>query len=94
MRPLYGISLAVGFVALLVWATAVFASGSVEKWEAFDLEKRFGLNGRRLIAGLLGFGMAGLSASYAGWHAGLAAGAALAGVAVGVALAGTVNASE
>ncbi len=94
MRALYGISLAVGFVALLVWATAVFASGSVKAWETFDLEQRFGVSGRRLVAGLLGFGMAGLSASYAGWHAGLAVGAAVAGLAVGVALAGAVNTSE
>lgn len=91
MRPIYGISLAVGFVALLVWITAVFASGSVKNWDSFDLERRFGVNGRRVIAAVLGFGMAGLSASYAGWNAGLAAGAAVAGAAVGIALAGTAN---
>ncbi len=94
MRPIYGISLAVGFVGLLVWVTAVFASGSVKNWEGLDLEQRFGVNGRRVIAAVLGFGMAGLSASYAGWHAGIAAGAAVAGAAVGIALAGTANASD
>ena len=91
VRAVYGISLAVGFVALLAWVAAVFASGSVDGWESFDLERRFGVIGRRVVAAVLGFGMAGLSASYAGWNTALAILAALAGAVVAVALAGPTS---
>ena len=94
MRAVYGIALAVGFVALLLWILAVFAAGSVKGWESFDLERRFGTTGQRTVAAVLGFGMAGLSASYAGWNTVLALGAAAAGAAVGVALAGQTSASK
>lgn len=94
MRAIYGVALAVGFVALLVWAVAVYVSGSVDRWEGFDLDRRFGANGRRAVAAILGFGMAGLSASYAGWNAALALTAAVAGAAVGVALAGRASVSD
>ena len=94
MRVVYGIALAAGVVALLVWTVAVFAAGSVHGWESFDLERRFGANGRRVVAAVLGFGMAGLSASYAGWNAGLAGLAASAGAVVAVALAGRTDVPE
>ena len=89
MRAVYGIALAAGFVALLVWIVAVFAADSVDSWEGFDLERRYGVNGRRSVAAVLGFGMAGLSASYAGWNTSVALAAAAAGAAVAVALAGS-----
>jgi hypothetical protein len=91
LRAVYGIALAVGFVSLLTWIIAVFAAGSVDGWESFDLEERFGASGRRVVAAVLGFGMAGLSASYAGWNTALAVAAAVAGAAVGVALAGPTS---
>lgn len=94
MRPVYGILLAIGFVGLVVWAISVYTSESVEGWESFNLDRRLGSRGRRAVASVLGFGMAGLSASYAGWNAGLALVAALAGAAVGVALAGQSNLPE
>ena len=83
-----------GFVALLAWTISVYVGESVKGWESFDLDRRFGVNGRRLLAAILGFGMAGLSASYAGWNAGLAVLAAVAGAAVSVALAGRANVPE
>ncbi len=94
MRAVYGIALAVGFVALLVWAIAVYASESVDGWDSFDLDRRYGANGRRTVGAVLGFGMAGLSASYAGWNTPLALAAAVAGAAVAVALAGRTSVSD
>ena len=94
VRSVYGIALALGIVALLTWAIAVFVGESVDGWESFDLDRRFGATGRRVVAAILGFGMAGLSASYAGWNAGLAGLAALAGVLVAMALAGRTNVPE
>ncbi len=94
MRPVYGIALAVGFVALLVWAIGVYVGESVKGWDSFNLDRRFGASGRRAVAAVLGFGMAGLSASYAGWNAGLAVLAAVAGAAVAIALAGRTNVPE
>ena len=74
-------------MALLSWIVAVFVADSVDGWEGFDLERRYGANGRRAVAAVLGFGMAGLSASYAGWNTSVALAAAAAGAAVAVALA-------
>ncbi|MDH3607069.1 MAG: hypothetical protein OER12_08730 [Acidimicrobiia bacterium] len=79
MRAVFGLALAVGFLAVLGWIAAVAVADSVDGWEGVDPDARFGLNGRRVVAGVLGFGMAGLSAAYAGWPIALAIGAAVAG---------------
>jgi hypothetical protein len=88
MRALYGFALGFGAVALLAWIAAVAVASSVDGWDNVDPDARFGLNGRRLVAGVFAFGMAGLSASYAGWPTAVAAIAAVAGAVVGVAAAG------
>jgi CHASE2 domain-containing sensor protein len=61
VRAVYGISLVVGFLALLGWILAVGFEGRL------DPEERFGLPGRRVVGGLVAFGMGGLSAAYGGW---------------------------
>ncbi len=61
MRAVYGISLVIGFVALLAWILAVGFGG------AWNPEERFGLRGRRIVGGMVAFGMGGLSAAYGGW---------------------------
>ena len=73
------IALVVGLLGLLVWVGASLIGESVEGWSHVDPDVRFGLAGRFVVAGLIGFGMGGLSASYAGWPAPAAVCGALAG---------------
>jgi hypothetical protein len=58
MRPVFGIALVVGFVALVAWVIAA----ALDR----DPEERVGLRGRRVVGGLVAFGMGGLSAAYGG----------------------------
>ncbi len=88
MRAVFGIALGFGAVMLLTWIAAVGVSQSVEGWAKVDPDARFGLTGRRVVAGVFGFGMAGLSAAYAGWPMAVATLAAAAGAVVAAAVAG------
>ena len=70
MVAVYAIVLVVGVVALIAWIFAhAFAQNSAT--DRFDPEERFGITGRRLVAALVGFGMAGMSAEFSprdlGW---------------------------
>jgi len=57
MNFVYGAALVIGFVSLIVWVIGTFLpNGLVERVAA-----------RRIVGGLIAFGMGGLSASYAGW---------------------------
>ncbi len=57
---------------------------TVAGWDHVDPDRRFGRRGRLTVAGLAGFGLGGMSASYAGWPAA----AALAGAVGGAVLVG------
>lgn len=81
MTALFGIPLLGGLVFMLVWLAATAVAGTVDGWDHVDPEQRFGRQGRFVLAGLMGFGMAGLSALYAGWPELLAVAAGLAGAA-------------
>jgi hypothetical protein len=83
----YAAALAVGFVALLLWIVGVALGTWVEGWEFADPERRFGATGRSVVAGVVGFGMAGMSATFAGWQPVLAFVAAALGAAAVVAVA-------
>ena len=85
MTGLYAVTLVAGFVALLAWVAMSVVAANVDGWDRYDPDRRVGPWGRRVVAGLVGFGMAGLSATYAGWPTAAAAGAAVAGL-VGLAL--------
>lgn len=63
MVRVYAVVLVIGLIALLAWILAhtVFAASSRR---ALDPEERFGVPGRRVVAGLIGFSMAGLSAEF------------------------------
>lgn len=78
MVALYAVAVIVGALGLTGWVVAgVLAErpgSSVAQPEA-----RFGLRGRSLVVAVLGFGLGGMSASYAGWPELGALGAALAG---------------
>ncbi len=81
MTALFGIPLLIGFALMLAWIAATAVAATVEGWERVDPEHRFGRTGRFVLAGTIGFGMAGISALYAGWPHFLAVGAGLAGIA-------------
>lgn len=89
MRAVFGVALGLGFVAVLAWIAAVAVAGSVPGWENVNPDTRLGLLGRRVVAAVFGFGMAGLSAAYAGWPMAVATLAAVGGAAVAAAVAGS-----
>lgn len=86
MTPVYALVLVAGFIGLLVWVAMTAVGDTVEGWSRVDPEARFGVKGRFAVAAALGFGLAGMSATFAGWPGVLAfvgaVGGALASVAV------------
>ena len=83
MVAVYAIVLVVGVTALIAWIfTHAFAENS--ETSRFDPEERFGIAGRRVVAALVGFGMAGMSAEFSprdlGWQLALVLAIAGAGV--------------
>ena len=67
MIPIYAVTLLVGSLMALAWVVGVAIGTWVDGWEFVDPERRFGVFGRTLVAGSIGFGMAGMSASFGGW---------------------------
>lgn len=63
MIKVYAIVLAVGVVLLIAWILMTVLAGNLDR-RSLDPESRFGLAGRRVVAGSVGFGMAGMSAEY------------------------------
>lgn len=63
MVKIYAVVLVLGIAALLTWiGTHVLAQGAER--DRFDPEERFGIAGRRLVAGAMGFSLAGMSAEF------------------------------
>jgi len=83
MTIVYVIALLAGIVAFLAWIAATSIAASVDGWHTIDPERRFGTPGRLAVAGIMSFGMAGMSATYAGWSIGFALLAALLGAGFG-----------
>ncbi|MGI9666624.1 MAG: hypothetical protein ACR2N2_05915 [Acidimicrobiia bacterium] len=79
MTTVYAISLTIGVAGLILWITASAASSMVDSWSNRDPDLRYGRWGRGALAFLLGFGMGGLSASFAGLSQFVSLGAALLG---------------
>ncbi len=67
MTALFGIALLAGFAMLIVWIVAASVANTVQGWQRVDPELLVGAKGRAVVAGTVGFGMAGLSSFYAGW---------------------------
>ena len=84
MVPVYAVVLILGVMALLAWLVLGLTASSVDGKEGWDPEERFGPRGRSVVAGIVGFGLGGMSASFAGWVSGLAFAAAIGGAAVGL----------
>lgn len=87
MVPVYAICVVVGAIALIGWVVLGLTASSVEGTDSVDPEDRFGEPGRMVVLGVLGFGLGGMSASFAGWGNGLSVVGALGG-AVGAMLIG------
>lgn len=79
MIPVYAVCVVVGFIAVVGWVASGLTAVAVEGKESLDPEMRFGLVGRYVVAGVLGFGLGGMSASYGGWPSGAALAAAAGG---------------
>lgn len=61
MVKVYAVTLTLGAIALIAWIFAIYVGNERQSW---DPDRRFGLAGRRLVAGLVGFGLAGMSAEF------------------------------
>lgn len=94
MRVLYALALIAGSVALVAWLVARGLAVNVPHWRRVDPERRLGVPGRRVVAGLVAFGIAGLSAAYGGWAAWAAALGAAAAAAAAAWYAGSVGREE
>lgn len=81
MTALYAVAVVAGFVLVVAWVGASGISLWVDDWHFADPERRFGQTGRSIVAGVFGLGIAGMSATYAGWPLAAALAAALGGAA-------------
>jgi len=63
MVKVYAVVLSAGVVALIAWIFARSYAVNTER-TSFDPEHRLGIPGRRVVAGMVGFGMAGMSAEF------------------------------
>jgi hypothetical protein len=59
----YAVVLVVGVAALLIWIMSRALAENLSR-PGIDPEQRWGVTGRRVVAGLVGFGMGGMSAEF------------------------------
>lgn len=84
MIALYAICIVLGVAGIFYWVITGLMASSLHGKAHLEPEQRFGTRGQYLIAGLSGFGLGGMSASFAGWPDGLAVVAAMAGAVAAV----------
>lgn len=84
MTVVYALATVTGAGLIFGWIVSGAISAGTRGESRIDLDARFGVAGRALVAGVMGFGLAGLSASFAGWSPALSLLAAV-GAALGVA---------
>lgn len=63
MIKVYAVVLALGILALITWIFLNVLAGNLRR-PSLDPEERLGIRGRRVVAGAVGLGMAGMSAEY------------------------------
>ena len=61
MVKVYAVVLLAGALSLIAWIFLTYLSSERPSWNP---DSRFGLRGRRIVAGMVGFGMAGMSAEF------------------------------
>jgi len=66
MTVVYAIVLIAAIVGLIGWVLATAVGEGVAGWAWVDPEARFGRPARLIVAAALGFGMGGMSATFAG----------------------------
>lgn len=66
MVAVYAIAIVLGVIAIIAWVVLGMLAEAVAGKESLDPETRFGTTGRDVVAGVVGFGLGGMSASYAG----------------------------
>jgi hypothetical protein len=64
MVKVYATALAVGTAGLIGWIILRSLAQNLASPTRIDPEVRFGIGGRRVVAALVGFGMAGMSAEF------------------------------
>ena len=79
MTAVYAIAIVVGLVGIIAWVVFGVVGTSGAAPSSLDPEQRFGSRGRGVLGSVTGFGMAGISATYAGWNAVIAFAAAIVG---------------
>lgn len=94
MTLLFALPLLIGIVGLITWIGVTALARMSDQYAHLDPERRFGARGRFALAFILGFGMTGISALYAGWAAWLSVAAGLVGGAVLAAVAGWVTTGD
>lgn len=94
MIAVYAVAIVLGIVSVLAWIFMGLAASSMHDMSRLDPEERFGEKGRYLVAGLMGFGMGGMSASFGGWNDALAVLAAIAGLVAAVVAARYLGVEE
>ncbi len=81
MTAVYAVATVAGLASLIAWA--LLRGARPDDGDArFDPERRFGVRGRMVVAGGTGFGLAGMSSTFAGWSTGVAVAAAVVGAVV------------
>ncbi len=63
MVKVYAVVLSLGLVVLIGWIVLRALAVNIDR-ATIDPEERFGIGGRRVVAALVGFGMAGMSAEF------------------------------
>jgi len=76
MTAIYAIATVLGLGGLVVWT---LMRGFGLENTRFDPEARFGTAGRLIVSGTAGFGLGGMSSTFAGWTPPLAIVAAVGG---------------
>lgn len=84
MIAVYAVCVVLGFLAVLTWVFLGLTASAVVGKSALEPEQRFGELGRMAVAGTLGFGLGGMSASFAGWGMTLSLGGAVAGAGLAI----------
>jgi hypothetical protein len=67
--PIYAVCVVAGSLAALGWIALGTISSAFAEKAHLDPETRYGEAGRFVVGGVLGFGLGGMSASFAGWGA-------------------------
>jgi hypothetical protein len=67
MTIVFTVPLIVGILGILAWIGASAYAATSDGGDHWDPERRIGRGGRYAIAAAFGFGLAGMSALYAGW---------------------------